>query len=320
MDGGRFVEVVWKEQVARDITAFRVADGRSLAPAPPGSHIDVCLPSGTVRQYSLIQEETRAPAHYEFAVLREADGRGGSVEIVDQVGQGDRIEISEPRSNFELDTSKPRYLLLGAGVGITPLLAMAQALQRVDADFVFHICAKTAHHVAFKDRIDASPYAGRVTYHFSEAAPSSRLRLKGLLASVPDDAQIYACGPDRFLDEIARLGADWPVGRLRVEHFVNTVEALPDELAGEFTVELRKSEFTLAVPADKSILEALVEAGIAAPSQCKEGVCGTCVIPVLAGEIIHRDACLYEEEHDENSAIACCVSRGHPGSTIVLDM
>jgi len=314
------VEVVRKKAAARGITAFRVAAAGRLADSPPGAHIDVRLPSGTVRQYSLTQEQTAAPEYYEFAVLREQYGRGGSVEIVDRVECGDKLEITAPRSNFELDTSQARYFLLGAGVGITPLLGMARALDGIGARFSFHICAKTADHVPFKSELDASPYADAVKYYLSQDNQSLRVHLPSLLSAVYSDTQVYACGPDRFLKEIERLTAHWPAGRLRVERFTNELEELPDELSGEFTIELRKRGGQFAVPSGKSILDVLDEAGVPAPSSCKEGVCGTCIAQVLGGEIIHRDACLYDEEKEANTAIACCVSRGRPGSTVVLDI
>jgi len=320
MEAYRPVEVIAKEAVARGITAFRVAGAGPLPDSPPGAHIDVKLPSGTVRQYSLTQNQTRSPEHYEFAVLREQYGRGGSVEIVDRVERGDRLEITSPRSTFELDTSHSRYFLLGAGVGLTPLLGMARTLSQSGASFAFHICAKTAEHVPFKSELDAAPYASVVKYYFSQQNQSLRVHLPSLLSALFEDTQVYACGPERFLKEIERIASDWPAGRLRVERFTNELESLPDELSGAFSIELRKQGKTLAVPAGKSILDVLDEAGIPAPSSCKEGVCGTCVTNVLEGEIIHRDACLYDEEKEANTAIACCVSRGYPGSTVVLDL
>ncbi len=319
MDSFQKVEVVDKRVVAKGITAFRVSAEGQLSDAPPGAHIDVRLPSGTIRQYSLTQVETTSPDHYEFAVLREQYGRGGSMELVDKVMPGDRLEITAPRSHFELETDHDRYLLLGGGVGVTPLIGMARALKAQSKAFTFHVCAKTAEHVAFKGELDATN-GGRMRYAFSQDSDSFRLHLPSLLSSVDDSVQVYACGPQRFLKEIEDIATDWPAGRLRVEHFTNELEAIPDELSGDFNIKLNKSGKTLAVPSHKTILEVLAEAGVPAPSSCEEGVCGTCITKVLEGEIIHRDACLYDEEKDANTAIACCVSRGHPGSTIVLDL
>lgn len=312
--------VVEKTEVARSIFRFLLQTAYPTPTGEAGSHIDVHLPSGLVRQYSLVSSNRGTRTTHEIAVLREEDGRGGSVELCDEVRIGHRLQISEPRSNFSLEPDRESYLLLGAGIGITPLLYMADELERSGARFSFHVCARTPEHVAFKSELDAADYAGRVTYHFSRTPESGRLDLPAFLRVVPADTQIYACGPSRFLDEIDESTPDWPAWRVRKERFSNELEEVPESQRGEFTIKLAKSNLVLSVPADKSVLEVLADAGVPTASSCREGVCGTCVTAVLSGEILHRDACLYDEEKEENTAMACCVSRGVPGTTVVLDL
>ena len=317
-------KVIEKSVVGKDVCAFTLAplEG-SFPPARPGAHIDVHLPDGSVRQYSLTRAarpgETTQPT-YEIAVLREANGRGGSAAMCDAVRAGDEVRISPPRNNFELEADKPFYLLLAGGIGVTPLLAMARELHARKADFQLHVCARTPDHVAFYDDLRQGALRDRAVFHFSETAPSSRLDLSVLLSAAPDGAQVYACGPQRFLAAVDDITCGWPVGRVRKERFSADPDTTAPEEGGVFSVRLARSAIEIEVPANKSLLEALNDAGVKTESSCREGVCGTCVAPVLSGDILHRDACLYDEEKAANTAIACCVSRGKPGATLVLDL
>ena len=317
-------KVIEKSVVGKDICAFVFAplEGR-FPPALPGAHVDVHAPGGPVRQYSLTRaarsgETTQAS--YEIAVLREPNGRGGSAAMTDTVRVGDEVRISPPRNNFELEPDKPFYLLLAGGIGVTPLLAMARDLHVRKAAFELHVCARTPYHAAFYDDLCNGPFRDNTVFHFSETARPSRLDLAGLLAATPAGAQVYACGPQRFLAAVDDSTRGWPVGRVRKERFSADADAAAPEGGGAFSVRLARSAIEIEVPANKSLLEALNDAGVEMASSCREGVCGTCVAPVLSGDILHRDACLYDEEKAANSAIACCVSRGKPGATLVLDL
>lgn len=308
-----------KEQLTDDIFGFRFKPVSGvLPPAEPGAHIDIYLPSGAVRQYSLTRLADESDAAYEIAVLREEQGRGGSLELCDQLSAGDRIKISSPRNNFRLEPEQKRYCLLAAGIGLTPLLSMARSLKAKGADFMLHICTKTLQHVPFKEQLEAEGLAQSVSYHLS--GEGDRLSLPQFLQGVEKDAQVYACGPVSFLDEITELTRDWPAGRVRQERFVADIAALDNADKGAFTVRLAKSGGEFLIPEDQSILQVLEANNVLRESACLEGVCGTCLTPVIAGDIIHRDACLYDEEKAENKSIACCVSRGKPGSVVVLDL
>lgn len=312
-------KVVKKSEVAKDIFSFVF---KTQSPAPKGqagSHIDVHL-GDMIRQYSLISSTGRPEAEYQIAVLREADGRGGSVKLCDTVCVGDEICISVPRNNFELELDRSYYVLLGAGIGVTPLIYMANVLQTLGKSFEFRISAQKPDRVAMKDVLDQSAFADKIQYHFSKVSSPNCLELEGCLEDVPERSQIYACGPTRYLDEITALTKGWPQWRVRMERFTNEVEALSDEDSGPFTVEFHRSGGNANVPSEKSLLDVMNDAGVSMASSCLEGVCGTCITPVISGDIIHRDACLYDEEKEDNTAMAPCVSRGRPGTTVVLDI
>lgn len=314
--------VIEKWQAARDIYAFTMAVERpeAIGDASPGSHIDVVLPSGEVRQYSLTGLSRDDPSRITIAVLREEQGRGGSIEMCDTFSVGDDVPISPARNTFALDYGRSDYRLLAGGIGLTPILSMAFALHEAGRSFQLDICTRSPADVAFKTMIEAMPFAHRIRYYHSAEPGDGRLDLPAYLAAIPPDAQLYACGPARMMDEIDEYTKGWDAQRLRTERFSNEVAELSAEESGVFTIELARSGRSFEIPEDKSILDVLNAEGISKDSSCLEGVCGTCITDVLSGDIIHRDACLYDEEKEANSAIACCVSRGKPGTTVVLDL
>lgn len=313
--------VAEKRIVAKDVFAFRLDVGpEAFIPAEAGAHIDVHLPGDRVRQYSLTRPADDPRLGYEIAVLRESGGRGGSLALCDDIEIGDRLALSAPRNHFALDPHRAHYVLLGAGIGLTPILAMARALHAREASLEVHVCARTPDHVPFKDEIDAAPWSGAVHYHFSVAPGGGRLDLAGFLSALRWDAQIYACGPADFLDAIDVTTAGWPAGRVRQERFVAADIVLDAADTGAFTVELKRSGETFTVGPDETILAKLETKGIDVPVSCTEGVCGTCLTGVVSGDLVHLDSCLYPEEQEEGNLMAVCVSRAKPGSHVVLDL
>ncbi|WOE74668.1 PDR/VanB family oxidoreductase [Alterisphingorhabdus coralli] len=314
--------VVAKEAVAENTYAFTLeaAQGGKAISRMAGAHIDVHLPSGLVRQYSLTGLKRDVPHQLSIAVLREETGEGGSRELCDKIQTGDTLSISAPRNTFALDHGRDAYHLLAGGIGLTPILHMAIELAELGKPFMLDICARSESTIPFRDFLSRPEFAGRVRYHLSQGPNAARLDLADYIAGMPSGVQLYACGPGRMLDELAQLTSDWGMERLRTERFENTVEELSAEDSGSFTVELARSGKSFSVPEDKSILEMINELGVSRDSSCLEGVCGTCITDVVSGDIIHRDACLYDEEKAANSAMAVCVSRGKPGCTIVLDL
>ncbi|MEM7570184.1 MAG: PDR/VanB family oxidoreductase [Pseudomonadota bacterium] len=313
--------VAHKERCARDVYALTLSVPPSAAPVTPGAHIDVSLPGGLMRQYSVFDA---APDRrtLKIAVLREEEGRGGSKALCDDVYVGQTLTVSAPRNHFELVLDQKHYVLIGGGIGITPLFAMAHALASRAASFELHYCARARGDAALCEEIEVSPWAPRAHFYFSEEGPSPRLDLPSLMRELRADASVYICGPERMLLESQDLAAalQWPAGKLRFESFSPVQAAVPRADTAAFRVRLSQSGEEFDVAADQTLLEALTGQGVDVPTSCTEGVCGSCITPVISGEIDHHDCCLYDEEKEANTAIAVCVSRGKTGGLLVLDL
>jgi vanillate O-demethylase ferredoxin subunit len=307
------VEHRWR--VAQGIAGFELIlpGGLELPSYEAGSHIDVHLPNGLVRQYSLCgdpQERMR----WRIAVLRESASRGGSAALHDGVHVGDRLKVGVPRNLFAL-ADAPEHLLIGGGIGITPLLAMARSLHAGARPFQLHACYRSPAHAAFAEELAASPFAGQVHLHFDDASDKQKFDVTQVLASAGPGSQthLYVCGPAGFIDYVLsaarRLG--WAEQRLHREHFAPVPAPKPTTTAAEGAFELRlaRSGRTLAVPADRSVLQVLLGAGVDVPCSCEAGVCGTCVLPVLEGVPDHRDSFLTPAERDAGGTFVPCCSR-----------
>jgi vanillate O-demethylase ferredoxin subunit len=304
------VRIVGRRVEAEDILSFELqrADSGPLPPYSAGAHVDVHLPGGLVRQYSLCSPEGMH-SKYTIGVLKEPSSRGGSKLLHERVQVGDTLAISEPRNKFPLDVHARRSLLFAGGIGITPILAMADELARDGRDFELHYCARSCGRMAFVERITSSPWAAKVSLHFDDGATEQRLDATRALAAPGDDAHVYVCGPAGFMNHILGTGRSlgWEETRLHREYFV----AEPTNHAADkpFELELRRSGRKVFVPADKSAAAALAEAGVDIPLSCEQGVCGTCLTPVLDGIPEHRDFYLTEEEHQRNDRFTPCCSR-----------
>jgi vanillate O-demethylase ferredoxin subunit len=294
---------------AIDIRSFELvsATGDALPPFTPGSHIDVHLGPGLVRQYSL----TNGPADvdcYKIAVKKEPASRGGS-EAMHGMKVGDPIVIGEPRNNFPLKDHAGPALLIAGGIGITPILSMARHLQIGGREWSLQYFARSIPHTAFHDLLSERRFHGKVTFHYAAEPDAIRAYLRRILWHRPDDAQIYLCGPRPFMDLVEQTAAaTWPPEAVNLEYF--TADAA--SLAGPrdtFTVRLAREGRDIVVPADKSIVEALRGAGIEIETSCEQGVCGTCLTGVLSGTPDHRDVFLTDEEKQVGDKIMCCVSR-----------
>lgn len=281
----------------------------------PGAHIDLHLPNGLVRQYSL----TNGPGEqlsYIIGVKREATPDSGSHAVHDVLRVGDVVAISEPRNNFPLRRDARKTWLIAGGIGITPLLAMAKALKAQGLDFSFELFARSEAHVPFPD--DVEKLGGAVHRHLG-LTPEATAAAIGRIVSSPGFAeQIYVCGPGPFLelvrDEAAVAG--WPESAVHFEYFKNLK---PRDSSKSFTIELARSALTLEVPAGRSILAVLRDNGVNGPASCEQGACGTCLTRVLDGEIDHQDVYLNEAEKREGKVMLTCVSRARSGR-LVLDI
>jgi vanillate O-demethylase ferredoxin subunit len=313
------VKVLRKSQEAQDVASFELVkpDGSALPAFSAGSHIDVQLPGGLTRQYSLCNDA--AEKHrYRIAVLRDAGSRGGSAAMHDAVKEGDTLLISEPRNHFPLVHAQ-RTLLFAGGIGVTPLLAMAQRLATLDADFTLHYCTRSAGRTAFRHEIAGAGFAPSVQFHFDDGAPAQKLDLDRALGAPQAGTHIYVCGPTGFIDAVVkaadRLG--WSKEQVHLEYFGGA----PQDTAGDraFQVKIASSGAVYDVPADRSVVQALQSHGIEILTSCEQGVCGTCITRVLQGECDHRDLYFTDEEKSAQDQFTPCCSRAK-SPLLVLDL
>jgi len=286
-----------------------------LPPFTPGSHIEVHLPSGRVRQYSLCN--ATGPV-YQIAVKPEAAGRGGSVEVHRVLHPGAVVSISAPRNNFALIPAD-RYVLVAGGIGITPLLSMAHQLWAAGEPFEFHVCAQDTDTVPFGNALRDLPFAEAISIHLDSSPSRTSLSPASALGTWRAGTELYLCGPAGFMDWVAggALDLGWPLDTIHREYFSAGVFDITD--SRPFDVVLARRGITVHVPAGRQILDVLEENNIAVPWACSQGVCGTCVTPVLAGEPDHRDAVLSAQEKAANCSMCVCVSRAK-SPTLVLDL
>ncbi|AZV37910.1 oxidoreductase [Komagataeibacter xylinus] len=275
----------------------------------PGAHVDVLTPAGLVRQYSLCGDADD-PGFYELCIRREAASRGGSASLCSTVEKGMELHISPPRNAFALPGAQ-RYILIAGGIGITPLLPMMARLQRQGVDWALYYYTRTPDQAPFRDRLLTAPYASRV-----HMATSLRQGYPAALACPEADMAIMLCGPDGFMQAVSShaIAAGWEAAQIHTEYFRPT-EVAPDDGEQAFEVVLARSGRRVTVPPDQSIASALMAAGIAVSLSCEQGMCGACVVPLLAGEGAHRDMVLSEAE--QACSIALCCSRARTPSITV---
>jgi vanillate O-demethylase ferredoxin subunit len=313
------VRVAARTQEAEDIVSFELAagDGAPLPPFAAGAHIDVEVRPGLVRQYSLCNDPSEAH-RYLIAVLREPRSRGGSSGMHDEVQVGATLRIGTPRNHFPLAPAA-NILLFAGGIGITPILCMAERLAQARADFTLHYCCRSPGRAAFRERIAASGFAGRVRFHFDSEGEDRRLDLDAVLARVSADTHLYVCGPPGYIEAVtaAARGLGWSEDRLHLEYF----GAAPQAQEGDrpFDIQIASTGKVYTVPADRPVIRVLEEHGIEVPVSCEQGVCGTCITRVLQGTPDHRDQYFTDEERGRNDQFTPCCSRAKSG-VLVLDL
>ncbi|MFI6564362.1 PDR/VanB family oxidoreductase [Streptomyces sp. NPDC050534] len=307
--------VTAKEPVADGVVSLTLAhpDGSRLPDWTPGSHIDLSLPDGTTRQYSLCGD--RWDAHtYRIAVLREPAGRGGSAYVHDQLSPGDRVGVGGPRNHFPLVPSRT-YLFIAGGIGITPLLPMVHQAELLGTGWQLLYGGRTRSSMAFREELTAT-HGERV-----RLVPQDEFGLLDLAARLGTPrtgTKVYCCGPAPLLAAVEAACAAWPPYTLRVERFTADAQSAPVRSV-PFEVELRRTGRTTTVTPDVSVLEAVRRAGADVLSSCEQGTCGTCLTPVLEGEPEHRDSVLADHERSANDCMLPCVSRSR-GDRLVLDL
>ena len=286
--------------------------GRPLPRWTPGSHIDVDLDEVS-RQYSLCGDPNDLSV-YEIAVLEESESRGGSRYVHRTLQAGDTLTLRGPRNHFRLDADADRYIFVAGGIGITPIVAMADHAKATGKDYEIHYCGRDVTTMALLERL-GTDHGDRLVVHASAAG--NRLDIPALLADPVAGTQIYSCGPERLLAALEKATAHWPEDSLHVEHFTSNLTTLDPANEHAFEVELRDSGLTVTVAADQTVLDALRASNIDIQSDCEEGLCGSCEVPVLDGEVDHRDVVLTKTERAQNKSMMTCCSRAC-GSKLTL--
>jgi vanillate O-demethylase ferredoxin subunit len=307
-------------QEALDVKSFALvsADGSALPSFAAGSHVDVHVAPGVVRQYSLCNSPFDA-AGYLIAVKREPESRGGSRAMHEGIKEGDRLKISAPRNNFALRSGAKHHLLVAGGIGITPILGMAHHLLAAGASFDLQYFSRSIQHTAFHALLSAPEFKGKVGFHYALEPESVRAYLRKLLWRRPEDGHLYLCGPRAFMDLVEATAAPtWAPEAVHLEYFA----ADPASLSGPretFRVKLARNGGEYEIPADKSIVEALAAHGVHIETSCEQGVCGTCLTGLLGGEPDHRDVFLTDDEKRACDKFTPCVSRSK-SEVLVLDL
>lgn len=308
-----------KHSEAEDICVFELSpcDGGRLPPIDAGAHIDVHIREGLVRQYSLCNAPHQDDV-YVIGVLKEAASRGGSVAM-HELRVGQTLHISVPRNNFPMAQDAERSLLFAGGIGITPLLCMAERLANANADFQMHYCTRSRARMAFFERITQSDIADRISLHFDTGEADQKLDIAAALAGATPRTHLYVCGPAGFMDWVlaAARARGWPESRLHKEYFAAAPVQSDDDRS--FDVTIASTGATFSVAPGKTVVEILLQNGVEVPVSCEQGVCGTCLTRVLDGEPDHRDMFLTDAEKAMNDQFTPCCSRAR-SARLVLDL
>ena len=290
---------------AADTCLFELAEpeGRLLPDYEPGAHIDVHMPGGLMRQYSLVRPY-RSDQGYLVGIKLDAATRGGSRFMLQQARVGQVFQVGPPRNNFPLARDAPHSVLIAGGIGVTPIWCMARRLSEIGASFELHYAVRARAEAAF-----TAP-----THVDAEAA--GVLDVAAIVRGAPADAHLYCCGPAPMLAAFEAATAERPAERVHVEYFSAPA---PEPLEGGFVVVLAKSGRELVIPPGSSILDAVRAAGVDAPSSCEQGVCGACETRVLEGALDHRDHILSPAERAAGKTMMICCS-GSLGDRLVLDL
>lgn len=312
------VVVTEKSDIAQGICTIELeaVGPDALPPYTVGSHIDVHLPGGFVRQYSLCRNH-KYPHRYLIAVLREEKSRGGS-SAVHGLGAGQTLCISEPRNHFALVERAEHSVLVAGGIGITPILCMAEHLAQVGASFELHYTTRSADRVAFRERVESLQLAPQTQLYHDYPESDRRFDVGAVVGAPAPHKHLYVCGPAGLIDAVlteARRGG-WSSSNVHQEHFT---AASPVDAAGTFAVKIASTGRIVCVPSGQTVVKALSSVGVNIPVSCEQGVCGTCVTRVLEGVPDHRDFYMTSDEHAANDRFLPCCSRAKT-PLLVLDI
>ncbi|TDY15500.1 vanillate O-demethylase ferredoxin subunit [Paraburkholderia sp. BL6665CI2N2] len=303
------VNVIARREVATDICVLDLShpEGKALPPFSAGAHIDVQLRDGLVRQYSLCNPPSETHI-YRIGVLRDPNSRGGSIAM-HALAEGDTVEIGEPRNHFPLTYDAGHSILLAGGIGITPILCMAEQLLNVGTSFEMHYGTREPSRTAFRDRLSEPDIRSYVHMYHDCAPASERLDLKRILSFPKATTHLYVCGPAGFIDAVLNETAarGWNPANVHREYF--GVGAVAKQVNSCFQVRLASTGKLIEIAAHETVVQALASQGVDIPTSCEQGVCGTCLTRVLAGQPDHRDMYLTDEERAANDQFLPCCSR-----------
>jgi len=303
---------------AQGIFSYELVDpqGQALPEVTAGAHVDVQLPGGQVRSYSLAGDPADRSC-WLLGVLKETQGRGGSRAMHEQVRVGDGLKVGPLRNAFALANQAEHTVLLAGGIGVTPIKAMAHALVAQGASFELHYCARTPGHAAFVAVLQALVPPGQLHLHFDQGDPQQGLDIAALLASPKPGTHVYACGPAGFMKACAEATAHWPADQVHAEHFKAPEAPVSVGVEGGFEVRLMRSGATLQVGPDQTIVRAIELSGRRVPTSCLSGLCGACKVGYTEGEVDHRDYILNDDERKH--CLTVCVSRA-TSKVLCLDL
>ncbi|HHK4245105.1 TPA: 2Fe-2S iron-sulfur cluster-binding protein [Pseudomonas aeruginosa] len=314
------VRVQNKTLLAENIIGLELVatDGSPLPAYSAGAHIDVELPNGLVRQYSLCGDGAQTH-HYEVGILLALNSRGGSASAHRDLENGSVIRISRPRNLFPLTNQAQRSLLFAGGIGITPMLAMAGELARHDANFELHYCSRSLSRTAFVERLHSSSFADHVQFHFDDDEQVPRFDAAASIGPPQPNTHIYVCGPEGFMHHVINTASalGWEESQIHFEYFAAPSSPAKAADDGAFEIRVRGREQSITVPPDLTAAQALIASGVDIPLSCEQGICGTCLMRVLEGEPDHRDMYLSEAERSTNDRFLPCCSRAKTGYLLI---
>lgn len=302
---------------AQDIWSYEFvpAKGGPLPGFPAGAHIDLHLPEGRVRSYSLVNSPSETH-RYVIAVQRETEGRGGSAWMHDSLRVGHVILASEPANDFSLEEQAGHSVFIAGGIGITPVMSMIARLEELEKPWRLHYASRSPDVTAFIEDLKALDRdRGRVEFSF-RSDRAERLDIASLVKAADTDTHLYCCGPARMIDSFVEAGESRPAGSLHYERFAAS-EAAANE--GGFAVRLQRSGRRIQVVQGMTILDALLDADVTVPYACSNGICGTCMTRVISGVPDHRDDFLSDEEKKSGQSMLVCCS-GSKTPELVLDL
>lgn len=312
------VLVVEIERMASDVLSYHLApvQGGDLPPFSAGAHVDVYLPNGLRRRYSLCNSP-RENKRYQIAVKREEFSSGGSAYLHDSVAVGSSLSIGAPRNDFPLNLSADSHLLLAGGIGITPMVSMAADLLDRGANFQLEYFVRSSEYEPFGALLGREPYASRLRVHRGMTGSETADYIQARLREQAPGQHLYVCGPQGFVQAAVSATRHWPVDAVHVEAFgANAPAAKGDQ---PFEVRLERSGRLVHVAADRSMCQALQDSGVTLDTCCLQGVCGVCALKVLEGSPDHRDTYLSEAERASGAIVMPCVSRSRT-PVLVLDL